>query len=468
MKKFFEKYDLLKLAGIFGLISVILTWVVPAGYYQSEMVIDDINRVGIGSFFQYGLYVGYFFFVLVTFLFVLGGFYEVLSKRAGYQELIKKISTKLEKVKVPFVLIVTFIFAILSSMVIEYFPLLAFIPFIIAIYNRMKVDKMVAFASTFGGLLVGTIGSTYSAKVAGQLTTTFTSTGNLLVTQTVLFVISYLLLSAFIILRMKKEDKKFKEYDKFANATQENGKKKVRTWPYIIGIIIFAVTVILGYLPWETWEVTLFEDITKSINEFTIGDVPILTYIYGTFIPFGKTGQGGFDIFQVQFIMLFATILMHLFGKVSLDKVFEDYGIGFKKISKEVVVLLFVYFILAITYSFPTFPVIADWLVNMKEGFSVPLTFIITLLTSLFGVEMQYVTSLIGTYFAATYSEAHTTLAVMFQSIWGFVSFFAPSSAILMLGLSYLDIPYKDWMKFIWKFLLIMLVIIVIIIVIVA
>ena len=34
MKKFFEKHDLFKLAGIFMLISVLLTWLCSMAYYQ--------------------------------------------------------------------------------------------------------------------------------------------------------------------------------------------------------------------------------------------------------------------------------------------------------------------------------------------------------------------------------------------------------------------------------------------------
>ena len=33
----------------------------------------------------------------------------------------------------------------------------------------MKIDKITAFVSTFGGLLVGALGSTYSTKVAGAI-----------------------------------------------------------------------------------------------------------------------------------------------------------------------------------------------------------------------------------------------------------------------------------------------------------
>ena len=76
--------------------------------------------------------------------------------------------------------------------------------------------------------------------------------------------------------------------------------------------------------------------------------------------------------------------------------------------------------------------------------------------------------SLSGTYYAAMFAGSTKVLAIIYQAMFGLVSFFAPSSAILMIGLSYLGIPYKDWMKYIWKFLVAMLLVIIIVLIIVA
>lgn len=469
MKKFFGKYDLLKVSGIMVIISVILTWLIPRGYFsESGMVVEEITRLGLTEFFQYGLLGMYYFTVLITFLFVLGGFYQVLSKRAGYQKLIRNISEKLNGLEIPFVLIISLLFAIAGSMVNEYFPLIALIPFVVTILNRLKVDKISSFTATFVGLLVGTLGSTYSAKVTGQLTSVFSSVqpGDILVTQAILFVISYLLLAAFTVLRMKKKnnkEKKFKNYDKFELEAFDSSKEAPKTWPYVIGIVLFILTTVLAYLPWSTWNITIFTEMTEWVNSLAIADIPVISYIFSEAVEFGK-----WDIFHIQFVMLFITLMIHWFGKMSLDEVFECYGEGFKKIGHVVVVLLMVYLVLEIAILCPVVPVIVDWIMSLAKGFNAALAFVAASVTSVFGVELQYVMNLAGTYFATNYKEVQMVSAVIFQAAWGLVSFFAPSSAILMMGLAYLDIPYKDWMKFIWKFLLAMLVIIIIIILIIA
>ena len=125
MKNFFKKYDLIKVSGIMVLLSVLLTWVIPYGYFTgSDMVIEDITRVGLSDFMQYGLLGMYYFTVLITFLFVLGGFYQVLSKTAGYQALVSSISEKLKGREILLVLVVSFVLALASAFVSPIIPAL--------------------------------------------------------------------------------------------------------------------------------------------------------------------------------------------------------------------------------------------------------------------------------------------------------------------------------------------------------
>ena len=43
------------------------------------------------------------------------------------------------------------------------------------------------------------------------------------------------------------------------------------------------------------------------------------------------------------------------------------------------------------------------------------------------------------------------------------MQFVAPTSILLFFGLSYLNIPYKKWIKYIWQFALIMLALLLVI-----
>lgn len=69
---------------------------------------------------------------------------------------------------------------------------------------------------------------------------------------------------------------------------------------------------------------------------------------------------------------------------------------------------------------------------------------------------------LIAGTFPAT--EAINSLAIITQSFYGLTMLIAPTSTLLILGLTYLDIPYVEWLKKSWKLLLELFVVIVIII----
>ena len=81
MKNNAKNHDLIKVSGIMVLITALMTWIIPQSMFQNgEMVAGEITRIGLFDFFTYGFLGMYYFTVLVTFLFVLDGFYQVLSK----------------------------------------------------------------------------------------------------------------------------------------------------------------------------------------------------------------------------------------------------------------------------------------------------------------------------------------------------------------------------------------------------
>ena len=458
MKKFFEKHDLVKLSGIVLLLAVILTWVIKQGSFQyGEMSVNEISRVGFSAFAQYSMLGIYYFTVLVTFLFVLGGFYQVLSKTAGYQALIKGIVKKLKGHEILFVGIISLLIAAWACLANEYLPLFVLIPFIITILNRLKVDKVAAFSTTFGAILVGIIGSVYSSKVAGVFTGAFVD--SYLWVKIILFAVSYILLTLFTILRMKKAKNQEENYDLFEIDTVKSEKKNPVVWPYIVGLVLITVTVLLAYLPWSTWKVEAFSKATTWVNELSIAGIPLISYIFGDFEAFGT-----WNMFSVQYVLIFATLLIHWFGRISLNDVLTSIGEGMKKMGKTVIVMLIVYAILLFSLFYPTVPTIVDWIATRSSGFNVLLAGINTIIASIFSIEPTYLISLAGTYYASTYASNVDILAIIFQSIFGLMSFFIPSSAVLMLGLSYTGTSYREWMKHIWKFLLAMLLIVIIII----
>ena len=465
MRKFWEKHDLIKVSGIMILLTVLLTWVIPGGYFDgTALQSEDITRVGLTNFMQYGLLGIYYFTVLVTFLFVLGGFYQLIGKSKGYQQFVKSMSESFKGSETLLVLVSMFLFGALNSVTNEFFPLLVFMPLVVSILSRLKVDKISTFNATFGGLLIGVLGSTLSSKVVGYINSIFNTTNTTyLAAKIVLFVLAYIGLAVLTVINMKNAKKDSKEeFDRFAIKTTNSNTYGRSGLGYALFFIVLFIVCILAYLPWASWNVQVFDKVTAWVNELSLFGVPIISYIFGNFVAFGS-----WDIFTIQFVLLTATLLIWIFDRFTFDDILDSYGEGFAKMSPVVITLLFVYIILEITVMYPVIPVITDWFATISEEFSAFWNSIAIFIASLFGVEMQYIMSLIGTYYASSFAENGSQIALIIQMMYGLVSFFAPSSVILMLGLSYLNLPYKDWLKFIWKFLVALLLVIIIIIIII-
>ena len=50
------------------------------------------------------------------------------------------------------------------------------------------------------------------------------------------------------------------------------------------------------------------------------------------------------------------------------------------------------------------------------------------------------------------------SVAILLQGIYGIFFLVGPTSLILIIGLTYLDIPYTTWLKYIWRFILALVV----------
>ena len=480
MKKFFEKHDLIKIAFGMILLSLILTWIIPQGYFNAgELVKNDITRIGTFDLFTYGLLGMYYFTVLVTFLFVVGGFYQFLSKLGAYQRLTDSIAKKIKGKEIIFSLIISFVFAALASIVNEYFILIAFMPFFVTICTKLKMDKISTFVTTFGSLLVGILGSTISTKIVGMnvqyLQVKYTDN---LLAKIILFVIAFVVYSLFNFLYIKKTLGNEKKDTKKADSKKKETKKVVKTKEVIVSEDLFAnevkdsekssivpllivgilgvIVTILAYIPWASvFEVDWFTKATEWVKSAQLFGKPIFSYILGTINEFGS-----WDIFGVQIVMLLSVLELQLCYRVSINTVIESFAEGFKKISKLVVILLLVYVVLEFAVMYPVLPTILDKILGAK--FNVFTTALSGLVTSLFTTEYQYAINLVYSYFTTAYASNIGVVSIILQSIFGLVSFFAPTSAMLFVGLSYMDIPYKDWMKYIWKFIIAMLVVIIV------
>ena len=489
MKKFFEKNDLVKITFGMVLLTVILTWIVKQGNFGAgELTTSEITRVGIFDFGIYSLLGVYYFVGSVTFLFVLGALYQFLSKLGAYQKLTDKISNRWKGKEILFSLIISFVFAALASIFNEYLVIVAFMPFVITILSKLKFDKISSFVTTFGALLVGLLGSTINAKIAGMNAQFFSLkiTDNLLA-KIIIFALAYIIYSVFNVIHLKKifannkKETSKKAVSKKTAAKKEvayevnedvfaesvKGSDKTNTIPLIIVGVIAILVAVLAYLPWNTvFNVDWFNTALTKVTEVKVFGAPIFSYVLGSVDKGNLAAFGSWDILSIQVVMLLTIVVLQICYKVSIDDTIDSFKEGFKKSSKLVVLLLLAYLILEFAVMYPVIPTILGKVLGSK--FNVFTTSIAGIVTGLFTSEYQYLANLLYGFFNASYPENLSVVSIILQSTYGLVSFLAPSSALLLVGLSYSDVKYVDWIKYIWKFLVAMLVVIIVVALIIA
>lgn len=460
MKSFFKKHDLFKLATSFVFISIILSWIYSI-LYKNGVVSTSINAAGAFDVIPYSLTnIGYFIqiFALVA---VVAGFYKFLGSINAYKNLTTKIATKFKGKEKLFVAIAICVTSLISCVAVENYIALVFAPFIISILAKMKTDKVTGLVASFGGILIGIVGSIFSSTIVGRLADPNYGLGinygfGSWPTIIVFTLVVYALLVFFTFMRMDavKKNKKAELLEDPFESKEDNKSSKNGVALAIVGCLTIVI-ILLAYMPWDAWGVTCFQDAYKSMMELTVGkDISIFGMIFGSLF----NAFGNWDLFNVLVLFLFATVILQICYKVSIDKTLDEYSEGLNKIGSTVIVLLAVYTVLIISVLFPFITQIATNIIGETSN-NMGTILATGTLTSIFAVDFQYVLVLIG----SVIGNAGDANAVAFalQGTYGLIQFIAPTSVGLMIGLSMLNVKFKDYFKFIWKFALSLLALVI-------
>lgn len=459
MKKFFEKHDLVKLVLIALAITFVLTWIIPSGVYQTGTIDGKLARTGIVDFFLSGMMSVSFFLQQLVFLIVVGAFYGVMTRVEGYKKLVANLARNLRGREIPFLIITSLFVAGFTSITTNMFVVILFVPFLISVLKKMGLDNMTAFATTFGSMLVGVLGATYGTEglISFVNYLTYYSQTNIKVELAVrggILLLAFILFNFFNITHAKKVlSSKNKEEESDLFLVEEPKKKTSKSWPMVVGFLVLLVFAILGYIDWSgNFNITVFSQFHAWLLEFEIAEHTIFSYILGT----NAAAFGEWQLYHMIIIMGIVLILSVMIYRVDFDNLIEGIYDGVKKIMKPVGIILLIYMIFVFMYWSPIVPTMVSWVVG--ESFNPFTSTVGAAISSLFHTDFGYTGYAVGN-LLATYEGASFNIAyVIYVTINGLVSMLAPTSVVLMLGLSYCDIPYKKWISYIWKFFLGMLV----------
>ena len=476
MKKLFKEHDLAKLILAMLILVIVLTWIIPNGNFGTgaEFTKGSIQRIGLVHIFYGITYALQNFSIQVIFILFVGIFYGVVSKTDGYIKLVEKIAKYGKGKEIVFALVIAFITALLTSIITTSYVMLMFMPFLIHILRKMDFNKLSAFAVTIGAMLVGVLGATYGTEGAISLITYLGYGGSDVTITTELLVRFGILLLAFILYAfvlvnyLKKDAKKDKKEESKENDILTLGEvknKKAKVWPIASILVIAFIFAILGFVDWTgNFKLEIFNDFHDWFMSLAIGDFKIFNAIAGENLEaLGydlATAFGTWYLFTYTVVIAIVTLFIGLFSNMKFDEFLSNVGKGFKSVIKPLALMTLAYTVFVFLYWSPIIPTIVN---AFGTAFNPFIATIQAFIGSIFNTDLGYLGYSLSYFIGSFTGKEGNIIYLIYTTIYGLVMFITPISMFLIFGLSYLDIPYKKWLSYIWKFVVAMLVILLLI-----
>lgn len=441
-----KKYSLFKVVGIAFLLYVVLTWFIPTGSFSGgQFIKGETVPVGLYGIFTAPVYGFSVFAQYIVLILCIGGFYGVLNKTGAYQKIVSSLASK-DKTK--FLIATILIFSLVTSVFGETMMVFILLPFFVAVLLKMGYDRLSSLAATVGGGLIG-----ICASICGNMAIYKNYFGLepkiFILFNIIMLLIFIFLLSMFIIGKNSKKGVKPEEIPLFE--VVKNSKKS--SVPLIIILVITVLLLLLGLFNWYyAFDCKVFADIHDKIVNFQLFNTSIVSKVFGEFSEIGY-----FSNYDVAAILLVSSFIISWIYSIKFNEFIDSFKEGTKKMLLPGIYVIFASLIFSqvVTSSGGNISVtISNFILGWFNDFNILTGSLTGIVGSFFYNDYLYfMNGLYGIVSLYNTSMMPFILSV-FQSMFGLMMFILPVSITLVGGLKYLNISYKDWVKYIWKFLL--------------
>ena len=459
-----KKHSLTKILGILLVLLLIVSYILPG---RQEIV----SRIGIADPLLDNLsIVLQNFSYIIIFALAVGGFYGVLNKTGSYKKLLDNIVTKAKPLGKKFIYLVIILFAVITSMTGMTVPLFAFIPFVVAIILLLGYDKLVALTATIGSIVVGYIGgvfvnfvnpNTYGTNTYEEFVGLETKFANTFPKLLLLFA-GIALLIYFVNKHIKAvEEKKVKyeltEDSELLISEVKGNYKDIKTWPLITILSLMFVILVIGIIPWNSlFGITVFTDFHKWLTGLSIKEFAVVPNIISSGLPaLGEWTASGNPMavyVYATMLLIFVTFILALVNRVKLDDAVDNFVEGNKKMLPATIVITIAYTVLVCAFNNGFLELLITKYGKFNYGISSLLAFLGCILnvdsTWIIAGAFSPIVNLI------TDESIYASVAMLLQGIYGIALLVGPTSLILIIALTYFDVPYTTWIKYIWRFIL--------------
>lgn len=480
-----KKHNLLKVIGIAFLVLIVLTWIIPAGTYSGAVFTEGKTApLGIIDIIELPLNTIQTFIVYGLIFVVIGGFYGVINKTGAYTSIVDKIVKSFKGKENKFLILTILVFALLSSVTGLTLPLFVLVPFFVAVLLLLRFSKITTLASTFGAILVGSIGSTYGLSGGGYVKYFFNLNMNdEIFTKIILLAIVTFLLIVHVLKTSKAENvkeieepkkKTVKKTTKKAEKAEEvvavknilfyekQSSKKKSALPLVIISSVAFVLILVGMYSWsDLFGITLFSEMHESLMEIEINGYPIFANLYGSISAIGQWYN-----YELAAILIIASMLIAWIYSISIDEYIEGFVSGAKKMlptALYAVISGIIFYSMLKNSSGNISFTITNAILGSVENFSIIPTTIAAGFGSLFYNDFSYLLGNIYQVLLLNDTVYYSLIGIIFQSVYGLVMLLVPTSLVLVAGLAYMEVSYKEWVKYIWKYLVKILAVVILI-----
>lgn len=479
-----KKHNLLKVVSIVLLLVVIGSWFLPVSIVNSTsdgFTTEESIKIGLFNIASYvGIVIQYLGPTLLYIL-AIGGFYGVLYRIPQYRLLLDKIVAGFKGKEWLFMSIVGVLFAVLTSMAGMSKIILFLFPLVISVILLMGYDKITAAMLTVGSVIAGLIGSVFSpgdvlgmseVLAYGGIETAYDIAKMDVLWKIALLVVSLGLVLANTIIYAKKHKKEDVDLEK-SRLIPKKVKTEGKVYPLVIVIDALLIVLTLGFISWDLLGVDVFSNITDAFinptgSTFTKGLYNALNTVLGITVNsstnnvFGNWSIAGMEPTLVLFL---ASALLAFIYRKSFNEFVSASGEGVKRALRPALFAGLAFVILVCSYSVPFEFSFLKYIIDMNSGFNLFVMCIVAIVFSALTVESYYgPVSAYSLLIAPKILEGNSgIIALVWQTMYGLTMLVAPTSVVLLVTLSYLDITYSSWFKAIWKLALELLAVILVI-----
>lgn len=319
------------------------------------------------------------------------------------------------------------------------------VPFFVAVLSKLGYGKCSSLLATVGALFAGVIGSTYSFDINGYINYYLSlnlSVG--IIYKILLFVFTVGLLILFI-LKLSKKDEEAKEIPLY-----EEAKKTDNSYvPLVITVIIGLVICLVGAFSWsDMYGLSFFKDSYTAITEATVGGYPLFKNILGSVSVIGN-----WSMQDVNIVIILMSLLIGWLYSLKLKDIVDAFVKGAKEMIPTFIYATLANIIIVILMNSSTGQfinyTIMNFLFNLGDGFNALAHGLAVLFDSFVINYFPYLSSdvlntAIGVY---TDTSVYPIIGLVTQAVYGLAMFILPTSLVLIAGLSYLNISYKEWLN---------------------